>query len=196
MKVWKISRIVIVCILLLEGCGTTDNQKQSKPKETDMKFIMDLSTMECYYNNIAKFHEDDASGMLFWKKDKDFWVEYNGIVTLGIDASKVKFDIHKNSINISIPNAEVLGCKVDEKSLTKNSFIYAEDSADIESKDEIKALTEAQDNMREVASKDTGLLASAQNRAQVLLEDYVSNITKLNDVEYEIKWIYLDEESK
>ena len=51
---------------------------------------------------------------------------------------------------------------------------------------------EAQDNMRKEAEKDTVLLASAQQRAQKLLDDYVNNIGACTGKTYTIKWVYLD----
>ena len=82
------------------------------------------------------------SGIWLWKKDRKFWIEYAGVVTVGIDASLVNM--------------------------------------------------EAQDNMRKEAEKDTVLLASAQQRAQKLLDDYVNNIGACTGKTYTIKWIYLD----
>lgn len=42
------------------------------------------------------------------------------------------------------------------------------------------------------ASQDTSLLASSQQRAQTLLEEYIANIGKAVGKEYSIEWIYLD----
>ena len=76
------------------------------------------------------------------KKDRKFWIEYAGVVTVGIDASLVNM--------------------------------------------------EAQDNMRKETEKDTVLLASAQQRAQKLLDDYVNNIGACTGKTYTIKLVYLD----
>ena len=51
---------------------------------------------------------------------------------------------------------------------------------------------EAQDNMRKETEKDTVLLASAQQRAQKLLDDYVNNIGACTGKTYTIKLVYLD----
>lgn len=49
--------------------------------------ICELSTMDCYYHNVAKYFEKDAQkGFLgIGKKDKRFWIEYSGVVQMGID---------------------------------------------------------------------------------------------------------------
>ena len=58
-----------------------------EPQVSQMKAICELAVMDCYYHNVAKFTEEDAQGILWWKKDKHFWIEYSGIVKLGIDVS-------------------------------------------------------------------------------------------------------------
>lgn len=62
---------------------------------TEMRAICELSTMDCYYHNVAKYFEKDAQRG-FWgigKKDKHFWVEYSGVVRMGIDASLVNIEV-------------------------------------------------------------------------------------------------------
>ena len=104
----------------------------------------------------------------------------------------LKIDIDDKTVTITIPPAKVLGCKVDEKTLTKDSFIVANNSAKVEAEHQTEAFKEAQAKMQEEASKDTVLLANAQQRAQKLLEDYVNNIGDCVGKNYSIKWVYLD----
>ena len=59
--------------------------------------------------------------------------------------------------------------------------------------DEVAAFDAAQTKLQETAAGDTVLLANAQQRAQSLLEDYVTNVGNLVGKEYTIRWIYLDE---
>ena len=89
-----------------------------------------------------------------------------------------------------MPKAKVIDAKVDPDSLTKDSFYVDTDSADVEAEDQTKAFDAAQNNMEESAKKDETLLNSAQDRAQVLLEDYVNNIGKAVGVDYNIEWQY------
>ena len=58
--------------------------------------------------------------------------------------------------------------------------------------DQTKAFAVAQENMVKAASEDSALLASAQQRAQKLLEGYVTNIGNVVGKEYSIKWKYID----
>ena len=137
--------------------------------------------------------EEDAEGFLFWKKDKKFWIEYSGVVTLGIDVSQVEVEVTETQVTITMPPAEVQSCRVDSSSLTEDSFIVADGSASIDAEDEVAAFDAAQTALEDTASRDSVLLANAQQRAQSLLEDYIKNVGNMVGKEYSIQWIYLDE---
>lgn len=191
-KITKMSIILVAC-LLCTACGKKENmQSEMSPQTSQMKAICELATMDCYYHNVAKYTKEDAEGMLWWKKDMNFWIEYAGVVTVGVDVSQVNMEIDNDVVTISIPSAKVLSGKVDETTLTKDSYIVAKDSAKIGAEQEKEAFSEAQSKMIEAASQDTTLLANAQQRAQKLLEDYVNNIGNAVGKEYTIKWIYVD----
>ena len=151
-----------------------------------MRNICELATFDCYYHNVAKYYEKDATGALLWKKDRKFWIEYSGIVTIGIDVSKVKFNISDDTVSITLPPAQVQSCKVDETTLTEESFIIDAESAGVEA--------EAQENMKKAAANDNVLLENARSRAKQLLEGYVNNIGNLVGKKYTIVWECLDSE--
>ncbi len=186
--------ISAVLTLSLAACSNTEPAPvDMEPQTSQMKAICELAVMDCYYHNVAKYELKDAEGFLWWTKDKNFWIEYSGVVTLGIDVSRVTVEIDGTKVTISIPAAEVLSCTVDSNSLTEDSYIVAKDSAAIEAEDEIAAFSVAQADLEATASQDTALLASAQQQAQQLLEDYITNIGKATGKSYTIEWIYLDE---
>lgn len=180
--------LLFICI----SCAKTEEQQKTiEPQASQMKSICELATMECYYHNVAKYTKKDAEGILLWKKDKRFWIEYSGIVKIGIDASLVTIEVKKDSVIITIPNAKVLDKKVDAASLTKEAFIVDKNSARLSGEDQTKAFKEAQENMVKAAAKDSGLLASAQQRAQTLLGEYVTNIGNAVGKKYSIEWKYI-----
>ena len=186
--------ISAVLTLSLAACSNTEPAPvDMEPKTSQMKAICELAVMDCYYHNVAKYELKDAEGFLWWTKDKNFWIEYSGVVTIGIDVSRVTVEVDGTKVTISIPAAEVLRYTVDSSSLTEDSYIVAKDSAAIEAEDEIAAFSVAQADLEATASKDTALLASAQQQAQQLLEDYITNIGKATGKSYSIEWIYLDE---
>lgn len=191
----------IIALLLLSGsllmtasCRATQEPPDIEPELSEMKAICELSVMDCYYHNVAKYFEEDADGILWWQKDKRFWIEYGGIVKLGIDASLVNVDVQGEQVTITMPEAKVLSCSVNQDELSQDSYIVARDSAKIKAEDEIRAFRDAQAQLEETASNDAAMLLNAQERAKKLLEDYVKNIGALTGKAYSIQWVYVDNE--
>ena len=191
--------LLIASLLALCACGDASVPPATEePQITQMRTICELATMDCYYHNVAKYYEKDADkGFLgLGKKDKKFWVEYSGEVTIGLDATLVALQVSGEQVTITIPPAKVLGAKVYSDSLTTDSYIIDKDSADITAEDQTRVFENAQADMLAQASNDHLLLFNAQQRAQMLLEDYVTNIGNAIGVTYQINWIYLDENGK
>lgn len=183
--------IILLCIsfLFLTACNNQTEQTPVSIKTSEMRTICNLATMDCYYHNVAKYKEENVSGFLWWKKDREFWIEYEGKVSVGVDASLIEIEVNDEKVKITMPNAEVLSCKVDEASLTEQSFIKASNSAKVEPEQQLQAFEEAQKKMEESAKEDTILLANAKERAKQLMEDYVINIGTLLEKNYTIEWV-------
>ena len=189
----KIVSIVLATVMCMTciSCGQKEQKIVEEPKVSQMKAICELAVMDCYYHNVAKYFEEDASGIWLWKKDKKFWIEYSGVVRIGIDASQVQMEVKDKQVEITMPKARVMNCTVDAATLNTDSFIVASDSAKVEAEDQTKAFREAQKNMEEEASGDSALLAAAQQRAQNLLEEYVKNVGSVTGTEYTSTWKYI-----
>lgn len=186
--------LALAALLGCTACGQKEEAPTVEPDVTEMRAICELSTMDCYYHNVAKYFEKDAQRG-FWgigKKDKHFWVEYSGVVRMGIDASLVNIEVEDTLVTITIPEAKVLKCTVNSDSLSQDSYIVDTDSAKIEAADEVLAFAEAQRQLEETAAKDKTLLANAQQRAESLLKEYINNIGEAVGKEYKIDWIYVD----
>lgn len=182
------SALLSVMALLLTACGASRQETDLTPDVSQMKAICELSVMECYYHNVAKYYDANAESFLLWSKDKEFWIEYSGVVRLGVDASRVNIQVEGDTVSITMPEATVLGCKVDENSLTQDSYIVAEGSAKITADDQTKAFADAQANMEQTAAQDSALLTMAQQRARKLLEDYIQNLSQASGHTYTIQW--------
>lgn len=189
----KIVSMVLAAVMCMTciSCGQKEQKMVEEPKVSQVKAICELAVMDCYYHNVAKYFEEDASGIWLWKKDKKFWIEYSGVVRIGIDASQVQMEVKDKQVEITMPKARVMNCTVDAATLNTDSFIVASDSAKVEAEDQTKAFREAQKNMEEEASGDSALLAAAQQRAQNLLEEYVKNVGSVTGTEYTITWKYI-----
>lgn len=182
---------ISVCVLL---CSCGKEKKQIKALELSaVQNICELSTLKCCYNNLAKSTKESGSGILHWgEKDRKFWIEYTGEAVIGIDMSKVKMEVKKEKVMITIPKAELLEIKIDKKTLDQDSFVVSDDSwfnkNEITAKDQQKAIKTAQKKMEEQVKKDDALFLQAEEKAKKLIGNYVKNIGKETGVDYEIVW--------
>lgn len=183
--------ITLLSINCLLGCGS---QKQ-KPDFSSIKSVCELSTLKCYYHNVATY-EKNAHGLLkvFGSGYKKIWIEYSGIVNLGIDINKV--DISEpdtnNVITIKIPDAEVQSTSLDQSTLSEpltDKGVFTK----ITTEEKTEALASAQQNMKETAQKDTSLLAQAKEHAKLILQGYINNLGEEFNEEYTIKWVDISE---
>ena len=188
----KYLSVILIIIMCFSSVSCAKEIKNIAPETSQMKSICELSVMKCYYHNVAKYKEENATGMLLWKKDRHFWMEYAGVVTIGIDATQLSIEVEDENVTITIPPAKVLGCKVDETTLTEDSFIVAKNSAKVEAEHQTEAFKSAKDKLESEAKSNFTLLAAAQQRVKKLLEDYVTNIGNSVGKTYKIKWIYLE----
>lgn len=194
-NIW-ILLVVLALLLTAAACGNGGRALNMEPQVSQMKAICELAVMDCYYHNVAKYFQEDAdNGFLgIGKKDKHFWIEYGGVVRLGVDVSLVKIELNGDQVTITIPEAKVLSCKVDSATLNEDSFIVDKNSATVTGQDEVAALAEADERLKQTAANDRVLLSNAQQRAMELLEEYVRNIGTAVGKEYRITWIYVDDE--
>lgn len=188
----KYMSVILIIMMCFSSVSCAKEIKNIAPETSQMKSICELAVMECYYHNVAKYKEENATGILWWEKDRHFWMEYAGIVTIGVDTSLMNIDVEGENVTITIPPAKVLGCKVDETTLTEDSFIVAQNSAKVEAEHQTEAFKSAKDKLESEAKSNFTLLAAAQQRVQKLLEDYVTNIGNSVGKTYKIKWIYLE----
>ena len=186
----------ILLLVSLIGCRVTSqsNQEQADKKTEplnlgQLKSVCELATLECYYHNTAKSSTDKK--ILFWNTNKKLWMEYSGIVKIGIDISRLDLDISGQVVTITLPEAKVISCKVDDASLSEDTF-YTEQTGlgaePITAQDQTDAFAKAQQTMLEEVEKDESLLFQAQERARTLLLHYVKNIGDTIGIEYEVKW--------
>ena len=121
---------------------------------------------------------------------KQFWLEYSGIVEIGIDASKIKINGPDSNVivEVYIPEAKVFSVYADESSLTEplseNGWFTT-----ISGKEKAEAFATAQSAMKQEAENDQYLLRRSKENAKLLLERYIINTGKQMGTNYIIKWI-------
>ena len=153
--------------------------------------ICELATLRCFYHNVAE-DEIQPDGLfkygLFKFGYKKMWLEYDGIIDVGIEFSEV--DISKpvdNVVTIYVPEAKILDPDADIKSVGelisdrgKFTAITAADQADM--------FAMAQTSMKESAAEDSSILYQAHENAKKLLKEYVINLGKEMGLDITVKW--------
>ncbi|MBQ9123177.1 MAG: DUF4230 domain-containing protein [Lachnospiraceae bacterium] len=187
--------LLAMAIILCCGCEKKE-EKVVEPQVTEMRYICELATMDCYYHSVVKENQKEVEHFLWWDKDRKFWMEYTGIVTVGIDASLVSIEIVENRVKITVPNAKVLSYKIDEQSFNEDSIIVDKNSVDITAEDQVRALKQAEVDMVKGVNENRSILENAEMRVQQLLEDYVNNIGELVGKQYQIEWVHIEDVSQ
>ena len=188
----KIISVLLTIIMILSFVSCGKNEPLPEPEFTQMKNIAELAVMECYYHNVAKDYKKVDSVFKFQDKYKHFWIEYEGIVKYGIDAEHLEIIADGDIVTIALPAAKVLSAKINSEKLTPDCYIVDKDSVKITVEDELDAFNQAQSEFLENSAKDEVMLANAQQRAQLLLEEYVKNIGTLFNKTYTIQWVHLN----
>lgn len=155
--------------------------------------ICELATLKCYYHNVME-GEQEPDGLfkygLFKFGYKKFWVEYNGIVKVGIDFNDVVISEpnENGEIRIFIPKAKVLDVDIDEESISE-PIVSTGVFTNITAEDQSNALSQAQINMDESARSDASILKAARQNAKELIKQYVINVGKQIGQEYTVVWV-------
>lgn len=188
----KTSALVLsVCLgcFALTGC----TQAEAEPDFSNVKEVAKLSSLECYYHNVVKYSRE-SDGYLFNLIDnqRNLWFEYDGIVEMGLDVEKVSISNPDANgvVTITIPEVEILGHPdIDTDSMTDPIEINGWQWFNHVSADEKKqAITDAQNNLLELAQNDIGAHAQATERAKDILEQYVKNVGEAIGKTYTVKW--------
>lgn len=164
------------------------------PDISQIKELCELATLECYYHNVAKSVKEKGSGLLhIGEKERVFWIEYSGSVKFGIDMSKVEMEVSGTQITITIPRARLLS--MSDYSFTEDNYISSDDGINknpITAENQTDAVAKANEQIRQSFAENETLLIRAQERAKILIENYIEQLGSLSGIEYQISWIYED----
>lgn len=178
-------------VFSVSGCASNEQKINKTLEVKDMRTIAELATVECYFHNVAK--SDQPTGKVWYeflkKENIRFWVEYEGVVTVGVKADELNIEVNGENVKITLPKAVVLDAKIDDTTLTKDSFIYDKNSEKPTAEQETTAIECAQQEMISVAEANKTLLKSAEDNAKELLENYVKSISEVTGIQYSIEWV-------
>ena len=190
--------IVLVVDVLLFGAFVATKLLNNKApadrqiSESSIRRICELATLECFYHNVSEWHNSGD----FWNAGKKLWMEYDGIVRVGIKGDQVKVsDPDKEDvITVTIPSATILGKDLDERS------IYEIDSesplwgfvpiyGSVSTEDRRDALANAQEDMEASAAKNEMVLGEARERAKMIIEKNIVSLGEAGGKHYTVRFV-------
>ena len=86
----KLKKFVVLCLavtMLLTACGKKGEDVTKELSITQMQTICELATLKCYYHNVAKLTKEKE--VLWWDTSAELWIEYSGIVKLGVNIANL-----------------------------------------------------------------------------------------------------------
>lgn len=182
--------IIAIIALLLPNTGT--EEISTTAEFSDVNRICELATLRCYYHDVAEY-EKQPDGLfkygLFQYGYKKFWLEYDGIVEVGIDVSQVQVNPpdENDVVQIYIPDAQILNIGANEASMG-NPVVDTGVLTSITAEEKAEAFSAAQSTMRENAETDNSILNQAKNNAKELLKQYVLHVGEQIGQTYIVEW--------
>lgn len=186
--------LCLVTTMLLTACGKKEEEPKQELSVTQMQSICELAALKTYYHNVAKITKEKE--VLWWDTTSELWIEYSGTVKLGVDIAGLDMQVDGEQVTITIPQAKVLSCQVDQTSLNQDSYYTNREglgAEKIKADDQTEAIKTAQENMLESVEADDSLLQQAQKRAEELLEQYVKNMGDAMGKTYVVNFVTVED---
>jgi len=194
---------IAVTVILLFPNINNESSRVNLTEYSTVNTICELATLKSFYHNVAMYEKEPDGGdkfvndYLFWPFGgytkvgyKQFWLEYSGIVEIGIDASQIQITgpNAQGVVELFVPDAKVLSVYADESSLSEplseNGWFTT-----ISGKEKTEAFSTAQNAMRQEAENDQNLLRRAKENAKLLLERYIINTGKEMGLNFSVNWL-------
>lgn len=139
--------------------------------------ISELSTVDFFYNAVARAYEDDGTTV-------KYYVAYEGKVNAGInfDDIVINIDDENKKITLTMPEPEIQNTTVDFGSM---EYIFVDDSAETETVSQ-EAYELCRADLAERAQSEDQLLAMAKENASSAVEALVDPWVKQIDPEYTV----------
>lgn len=174
--------------IFIIGYEKPETESKEKADFSGITKICELATLRCFYHNTTELRQD-ATG-LFNYGYKKLWMEYTGIIEVGIDADQVKVEKpdENNVVKVSVPEAKILNVTADTASMSQpitDTGIFTK----ITTEDQDEAFSQAQEDMEKEAKEDQSILARGQDNAKKLIEEYIVNVGRQIGETYTVEWV-------
>ena len=141
-----------------------ENPVEEKPLEiAQIRNICELSTVECYFNNIAKSVKEPGTGLKhIGEIQRKFWIKYQIKVRVSYDISQIEMSQNDDEISIYLPEPKVTSSVI-ESSWNKDSYVISKDKKiqknPITADDQTKAIKESCESVEEEVRNNTALIS-------------------------------------
>ena len=174
-------------ILCITACANP------KPKLDTIKQICELETLTVKCNDVVKGKKKAGKGWThILEKDRVYWIEYTGIVEMGVNADDAVIEVSDDKVYITLPEAEVLDVYVDPESINKDSIYVSNDNFinpnEFTVKNQSKIIKAAQKQLETAFEKDKEIKEETTRATKKAIENYVNKLGESFDIDYEIIW--------
>lgn len=188
----------VLVSMLLTGCGAAEPEVTEAlppilPQESEIGEICELSTLDIYLHNVAKAKK--KLNLLVTETESEVWVEFYGNVKVGIKGNEVemKVDAESGEVVVTMPEPVVLSVRVDEKTLTEDSFYIGDKGLfkpDITPEDIAEALGDSEQEMKQEVENDAAVMNQAKKKAEDTIEKYIENMNMVMGTDYRVTFQY------
>ena len=179
--------VIIAFLVILLSFGACQSAERAMLSEESIKGICELASLKCYCNNVAKIEKEPDN---IFQVKREMWIEYEGIVTLGVSMDELRIQVSGDSVTIDMPQIIILSSEFGE--LDPDSYYASEDSwfihNPISTEEQNEAVHKSQEQMKDQIINDAGLIAKAEGKIKQTIEQYINQIGQLNDKEYAVIW--------
>lgn len=141
-----------------------------------------LKTAEYHYTHVENYDSDRIiNGFAVPFTNAKFIYSYDGVVSAGIDFSKIQVDKKEHTISITLPSAQIIGSEIDEE-----SFKLYDERNNIFNPIGVKDINDSFANMKSIEETnaiDKGLLIWADDNAKTLIKSFIQNTYDSEDYE-------------
>jgi len=175
-----ISTIILISIYIISSFNLKNNlEKKCEYVEEKLTTISELATVKYNYSNIISIKDSlKYKDFTIPFTEKSFVIKYNGFINAGVDLSKAKVSLDKNTLIINLPPSAILNHTVNEEEI----FIFDESSSafnKLNMKDILKEIINEKEKTEDNLIKD-GFLEKVDTDTIKFLENFFKELGYTN----------------
>lgn len=173
--------VTIIAIIAFSKTQNSDQGTVNTISKASLEKVIeksDLATIDYTYNAVAAVYDEDESNL-------KYHVAYEGVVTAGIDITKINIDTNEGEkiITITIPKSQIQDINVNMGTL---EFIFSDEQYETETVSQ-EAYKASLTDLKNKANKEESLLSLARDNAVAAIKALISPWVEQIDGEYTVE---------